>query len=271
LSLQARQAALGTTVARLLVENNASEDETALRVQAIYRQVQRQVFWFLGATLAAIVLTSLSLIRANRRQFAELAALSERRRELARQLIAARESTLREVARELHDQFGQVLTAMGSMLTRAGRHLPDASPVKAEVHEVCEIAQATLDDIRGLSQTLHPSILDDAGLEETIEWHVATVSRQLGIQVTYARTGASRPVDSAIGIHIYRVLQEALNNVARHSGSGEAQVRLGFRDSLIELEIEDHGRGLSAASERRGLGIITMSERAELLGVSSSF
>jgi two-component system sensor histidine kinase UhpB len=157
------------------------------------------------------------------------------------------------------------------MLTRAGRHAPDDSPLKTELHEVCEIAQATLDDIRGLSQTLHPSILDEAGLEETIEWHVANVGRQLGIHVTYARTGAASPVGSAIGIHIYRVLQEALNNVARHSGSHDAQVRLRFRESLIELEIEDHGRGLSAASERRGLGIITMGERAELLGGSLDF
>lgn len=90
LSLQARQAALSTAVARLLVENNESEEETAAQVQAIYDRVERQVYWFLAATLAAIAITGLILIRANRRLFRELATLSDRRRELAQKLIAMR-------------------------------------------------------------------------------------------------------------------------------------------------------------------------------------
>ena len=270
-SLQARQASLSTSVARLLVENNASEDETAARVQEIYRQVQRQVYWFLGATLLAISLTSLALIRGNRRIFAELASLSERRQELARQLIAARESTLREIARELHDQFGQVLTAMGSMLGRASRQAPDDSPLRHELREVCEIAQATLDNVRSLSQTLHPSILDAAGLDETIRWYVSTAGRQIGVEVTYERDGPPVTMSSAIGIHVYRILQEALNNVARHSGAMHAWVRLRFQDRQVELEIEDHGRGMANLTDRRGLGIVTMSERAELIGGTLEF
>ena len=165
LSLLARQAALTTAVARQLVENNESEEQTAVRVEGIYRNVQSQVYLFLGATLAAIILASASVIRGNRRLFAELAALSEKRHELAQQLIATREATFAEIARELHDEFGQILTAMGSMLGRAGKHAPEGSPLRAELREVCEIAQTTLDNVRRLSQTLHPSILDDAGLD----------------------------------------------------------------------------------------------------------
>src|SRR5262245_16625445 len=116
LSLEERQAALSTAVERLIVQNNPSEEQTAQQVQDIYGRVQRQVYWFLAATLAAIVATSLYLIHSNRRLFAQLAALSDERRELARMLIATRESTLREIARELHDEFGQILTAIGSML-----------------------------------------------------------------------------------------------------------------------------------------------------------
>jgi hypothetical protein len=97
LSLQARQAALGTAVARLLVQNNESEEQTAQQAQEIYARVQRQVYWFLAATLAAIVATSSYLIHSNRRLFAQLAALSNERRELAQRLIATRESTLREI------------------------------------------------------------------------------------------------------------------------------------------------------------------------------
>ncbi len=133
LSLQERQAALSTAVARLLVQNNASEEQTAQQVQDIYGRVQRQVYWFLAATLAAIVATSLYLIHSNRRLFAQLAALSDERRELAQRLIATRESTLREIARELHDEFGQILTAIGSMLGRTGKHAPEGSELRTDL------------------------------------------------------------------------------------------------------------------------------------------
>ncbi len=271
LSLLARQAALSTTVARLLVANNVSEEETARRVQAIYTAVQRQAYLFVGATLIAILVTSLYVIRTNRRLFAELTALSQRRHELAGQLITTRESTLREISRELHDEFGQILTAMGSMLSRAGKHAPEGSPLRAELREVNEIAQTALNNVRGLSQALHPSILEDAGLDDTLDWYVPHVERQLGIIVSYDRVGSTADVDTSACIHVYRVLQEALNNVARHSGATQAWVRLRTADGLLELEVEDHGRGLDAATERRGLGIVTMRERAELVGGTIEF
>lgn len=271
LSLQARQASLSTNVARLLVENNEREEQTAQRVQDIYNDVQRQIQWFLGATLTAILFTSLYLIRSNRRIFAEMESLSERRRELAQQLIATREATLRQISRELHDEFGQVLTAMGSMLSRAGRHAPEDSPLRSDLREVREIAQSTLEKVRALSQTLHPSMLEEAGLEKTIEWYLSSVERQLGLTVTYDRTGSSATVDEAVGIHVYRVLQEALNNVARHSGATRAWVRLRLDADVLELEVEDRGTGLDASPTRRGLGIVTMRERAELVGGTIEF
>src|SRR5580765_6478945 len=272
LSLQARQAALSTAVARLLVENNESEEQTAKRVQDIYAQVQRQVYFFLGATFVMIALTSLYLIRSNRELFARLTSLSSERGELAQQLIATRESTLREISRELHDEFGQVLTAMGSMLGRAGKHAPDGSPLRAELREIGEIAQTTLDNVRGLSQTLHPSILDDAGLERTVDWYLSTIERQLGVTVSYERSDVALPaVSSEIGIQVYRVLQESLSNVARHSGTKQATVRLRFGGDSLELEVEDHGSGLSGASGRRGLGIVAMRERAALVGGTIEF
>ncbi len=266
LSLQARQAALSTAVARLLVANNESEEQTARQVQDIYAQVQRQASWFLGGTLIAILFTSVYVIRSNRRLFAELGALSEKRHDLAQQLIAARESTLREISRELHDEFGQLLTAMGSMLGRAGKLAPEGSPLRIELREVNEIAQTALESVRGLSQTLHPSILEDAGLDDTIDWFIPQAERQLGIRIAYERVGTARPTNNAAAVHIYRVLQEALNNVARHSGASEASVRLRASNDMLSLEVEDHGRGLDAATERRGLGIVTMRERAELVG-----
>jgi signal transduction histidine kinase len=266
LSLQARQEALSSAVARLLVQNNASEEQTAQQVQDIYADVLRQVYWFLAVTLAAIAATGLFMIRSNRRLFAQLATLSDQRRELAQKLIAARESTLREISRELHDEFGQVLTAMGSMLGRAGRQAPEGSPLRADLREIGEIAQAALDNVRALSQTLHPSILEELGLESTIDWYLSTVERQLGIHVEYERSGTAVEIDDTTGIHVYRVLQEAISNVARHSGVKNAHVRLRSEGDALELEVEDHGTGVAAGVSPRGLGLIAMRERAALLG-----
>jgi signal transduction histidine kinase len=265
LSLQARQAALSTAVARLLVQNNEAEEQTAQQVQDIYRRVQRQVYWFLAATLAAIVVTSLYLIRSNRQLFARLAALSDERRELAQMLIATRESTLHEISRELHDEFGQILTAIGSMLSRAGKHAPEGSPLRSDLREIGEVAQTALENVRGLSQTLHPSILEELGLASTIDWYVSTAEKQLGIRVTLETCGPGRPVDSAKAIHVYRILQEALSNVARHSGTDHAVVRLSFDADTLKMEVEDHGRGIDAGPSRRGLGLVAMRERAAIV------
>ena len=271
LSLQARQASLSTAVARLLVQNNENEAAVAEQVQEIYSRVQRQVYWFLAAILVAIAGTSLYLIRSNRRLFAELAALSNERREIAQKLMETREATLREIARELHDEFGQLLTAMGSMLSRASKQLPDGSPIRQELREVADIAQSALDNVRGLSQTLHPSILEELGLESTINWYLSTFEKQFGIEVSYQRHGEPVVVDAQTGIHVYRVLQEALGNVARHSGARRASVRLRFSGDTLELEVEDHGAGLTSDRSHRGLGLVAMRERAELLGGTVEF
>ena len=257
---------MSTAVARLLVENNETEQQAAQQVAAIYDRVQRNGYWFLSATLVAIVLTSASLIRANRRLFAELASLSEQRHELAQKLIASRESTLRHIARETArrvrsgtDRDG--LDAGARPEAHAGRLTAQGRP-----REIAEIAQKMLTQVRSLSQTLHPSILEQAGLESTIDWYLSTVERQTGLSVSYERDRAGIAIDGTTAIHVYRVMQEALNNVARHSGATRASVRLRSKDGMIEFDVEDHGKGTKADATRRGLGIIAMRERAEMLG-----
>jgi signal transduction histidine kinase len=269
--LQARQASLSNTVARLLVQNNESEEQAAASIGEIYDGVQRQVYLFLSATLIAIVLTSLYLMRSNRRLFARLATLSEQRSDLAQKLISTQESTLRSISRELHDEFGQILTAMGSMLGRAGKHLPPDSPIRVDLSEVRDIAQNTLDKVRSLSQALHPVMLDELGLESTLDWYLPTVERQMGIGISYEKSGQTFSVDGNAAVHVYRVLQEALNNVGRHSGANRAWVRLTFLPRSLELQIEDHGRGMIPGQNRQGIGLVAMRERAELLGGSIEF
>lgn len=271
LSLQERQAALSTAVARLLVQNSENEEQATQRIVQIYDRVQRQVYVFLGATLLAILLSGLSLIRWNRHLFAQMAELSERRGELAQKLIATQESTLRYISRELHDEFGQILTAIGSMLRRAGAHAPEGSALRADIQEVREITQSSLDKVRTLSQALHPVMLDEAGLESTLDWYIPTVERQTGIAISYDKQGTPFPVDGAAGVHVYRVLQEALNNVARHSGARQAWVRLRFLPRALELEVEDHGTGFAERPARQGIGMVAMRERSELMGGKLAF
>jgi signal transduction histidine kinase len=266
LSLQARQQALSTAVSRLLVENNEGEEQAAASIAQIYDGVQRQLYLFLAATLIAIVLTSLYLIRSNRQIFARLAELSGQRSDLAQKLISTQESTLRHISRELHDEFGQVLTAIGSMLGRAGKHAPEGSALREDLKEVQEIAQSTLNNIRTLSQALHPVLLEEAGLESTLDWYIPTVGRQTGLALHYEKSGQPFPVETSAGVHIYRVLQEALNNVSRHSGASDAWVRLRFSPGSLELEVEDHGKGFVAENSQRGIGLVAMRERAELVG-----
>jgi signal transduction histidine kinase len=271
ISLQARQAALSTTVARLLVQNNESEEQATARVARIYDGVERQVYWFLSATLIAILITGLYLIRSNRQLFARLATLSEQRSELARELIATQESTLRYISRELHDEFGQVLTAVGSMLVRAGKEAPQGSALRSDLQEVCHIAQNTLDKVRTLSQALHPVMLEEAGLESTLDWYLPTLERQAGIKIRYEKPGTPIAINGNRAIHVYRVLQEALNNVARHSGASEAWVRVRCLPEQWEFEVEDHGAGFVPQEARQGMGLVAMRERAELLGGSVEF
>lgn len=266
LTLQAREQGLSTAVSRLLVENNEGEEQAAASIAKIYDGVQRQLYLFLAATLIAIVLTSLYLIRSNRQIFARLAELSEQRSDLAQKLISTQESTLRHISRELHDEFGQVLTAIGSMLRRAGKQAGEGTPLHADLKEVQEIAQTTLNNIRTLSQALHPVLLEEAGLESTLDWYIPTVSRQAGIELHYEKSGKPFPVEASAGVHIYRVLQEALNNVSRHSGARDAWVRLKYSGHSLELEVEDHGSGFVAEKMQRGIGLVAMRERAEIIG-----
>jgi len=271
LTLQTRQAALSNAVARLLVQNNESEEQASQQIREIYERVERQVYYFLGGTLAAILLTSLYLIYSNRQLFAQLAALSEQRSDLAQKLISTQESTLRHISRELHDEFGQILTAVGSMLGRAEKHIPEGSPLREELKEVRDVTQTTLDNVRSLSQALHPVMLDEEGLESTVDWYLATVEKQTGTDISYEKSGNPFPVSGSAGIHIYRVLQEALNNVTRHSGARQAWVRLRFAERELELEVEDHGAGFGPNGDKPGIGLVAMRERAELLGGAVEF
>lgn len=255
-SLQSRHDQLSTMVARLLVQNNENEALAAEQTQAIYSRAERNVYWFLAAMLLVILASGLLLVHYNRRMFNEVADVSARRSELAQQLIATQENTFGYISRELHDEFGQILTAIGAMLKRGRRE---------DLLEVREIVQATLDKVRALSRALHPVILEEVGLEAALNEHLPLFEKQMGIKIRYETRGEPMPLDGTVTIQLYRVLQEALNNVARHSKSEQAAVRLTYALDSVTLEVEDSGIGFGHTQNRRGMGLVSMRERAELV------
>jgi signal transduction histidine kinase len=214
--------------------------------------------------LVIILLTGLYLVHSNRMLFQEVAALSTRRSELAQQLIAMQESTFSSISRDLHDDFGQILTAIGVMLQRTGRRSAEPDMVRADLREVQEIVQSTLDKVRTLSHALHPVILDEIGFEGALDQYLPGFQKQTGIEVRYEKSGAPHELDRGVTIHLYRVMQEALNNIARHSQSKLAEVRLRYQPEAVVLEVQDHGIGFGN-SPAHGLGLVSMRERADLV------
>lgn len=263
-SLQSRQAALTTSVARLMVQNNENDQQAAAQIAGIYSRVERDAYIFLFVTVCTVVLTSLVLIGSNRSLFRRLADLSVQRSDLAQRLISTQEETLRHISRELHDEFGQILTAIGAMLRRAEGKAP-GDPVVAELKEAKQVTQDTLEKVRSLSQALQPVILQEEGLLAAIEWYLPLVERQAGLAIRYEKPPGDLTIESKNAIHMFRVLQEALNNVVRHSGAAEAFVRLHESASSLVLEVEDRGRGLERANGKRGIGLVAMRERAILM------
>jgi signal transduction histidine kinase len=265
LSLQARQAALTTAVARLLVQNNEREEQVSAATAQIYARVERNLYLFLGAMLVVIAGTSAYLLHYNRRVLNEVTALAERRSELTQQLISMQENTFRSISRELHDEFGQILTAVGAMLQRAHRREdgPGAG-WRSELREVHEIVQATLEKVRSLSQALHPVMLDEVGLESALGTYLPLFEKRTGITISFEKSGESRRVDGEVAVHVYRVLQETLNNVARHAHSEQAHVRFHQSPSSIVLEVEDRGIGFKGR-KHDGMGLVSMRERAEMM------
>jgi len=218
---------------------------------------------FLGLVIALVA--ALYLAYLNRRLSARISFLSQQRNELSQKLVLTQESALHHLSRELHDEFGQILTAIGAMVSRLREQFAAEPALYSDLREISGMAQAALDKVRSLSQALHPAILDESGLESALDWFIPRLEKHTRIKMSYEKSGISFPVESGASVHIYRILQEALNNVVRHAGTGEARIRLKYLPDALLLEVEDHGLGLDPRPTQRGIGLVVMRERAELL------
>ena len=269
--LEGNRATMTTLVSRLLIQNIEAEATAVEQTTAIYAKVERNLYVFLAAVMAAIAITGGLVWRHDRRLFQQLEQLSEQRKELAGKVISVQEDVFRTLARELHDEFGQVLTALGMMLQRVEKRLPEESGARGDIREVREIANQTLERVRGMSQMLHPPVLDDYGLEKSIEWYLGQFGKQTGLKVHYEKMGVAPWIGDKVAIHVYRILQESLNNVVRHAKTPEARVEVRYAPEQLELRVEDHGPGLPEGRGSGGIGLIAMRERAELLGGTIGF
>jgi signal transduction histidine kinase len=197
---------------------------------------------------------------------------AENRQDLERlsaRLVDAQEDERRHLARELHDEVGQALTAIKMEIGVAMRVQSDQR-ARASLEEARAIAERTLQGVRDLSQFLHPSMLDDFGLPETLSAYVRSFSKRSGIRAEFSHSGLEDRLPGDVEVCVYRIIQEALSNVARHSGADQCAVDVVWRDDMLRLTITDNGRGIGGAHphdvQRRGLGLIAMRERAQSLG-----
>ncbi len=192
-----------------------------------------------------------------------LERLELERREAARQVLAAHESERLRIAQELHDEVGQTLTALLLQLSRVEAHLPE--DLRGELSEAQEAARTSLEDVRRIATDLRPEALNDWARQ-------CAGGTRRGIRSTYRtarRTAIQTPMPRLHGeaeLVLYRVAQEALTNVARHSGSDTAKVTVESDANRLMLTIRDHGRGFPEGHTRSGNGIRGMRERADLIG-----
>jgi signal transduction histidine kinase len=201
--------------------------------------------------------------------------LEDLRTRLIEQVMTAQEEERGRIARELHDETGQSLTALlvGLRTIEESRTIAEAGELAQRLRGI--VAQ-TLDDVGRLSRGLHPSILDDIGLAAAVTLQAQDLTRLHGVAVDVRIEGLdAEPLPPLVQTTVYRVVQEALTNVARHAAARSVRVRLAYHDATVELCVQDDGIGFdptvragTAAGDRRRLGLQGMRERAALLGGS---
>jgi len=198
----------------------------------------------------------------------------EQLRRLSGELLRSQDEERRKIARDLHDSMGQDLVALATMLGQLRASVPSAKrKSRGLLSECTALADKCIRDVRTLSYVLHPPVLDEAGLGEAIRDYVDGFTKRSGIQVELEVPSHVGRMARDIELVLFRVVQESLTNIQRHSGSQQAKIRVN-RNSNLTLEISDFGRGLSAtkqsgSDEARlevGVGIPSMLERVKLIG-----
>jgi two-component system sensor histidine kinase UhpB len=194
-----------------------------------------------------------------------LARLQAERREATGRVLAGQEAERLRIARELHDQIGQELTAVLLLLARLQSR--SSEELRPALLEAQESVRASLEDVRQIAIELRPEALDDLGLESALAVLCNRLAERSGLDVSCGVADPLPALSPDVELVIYRVAQEALTNVARHSGSNRAELALGLLDGELSLAIRDYGKGFDPDGDV-GSGIRGMRERATLIGAT---
>jgi signal transduction histidine kinase len=204
---------------------------------------------------AATVLIVMHMFHRTEWQAGELSRLSGH-------VLDTQEQMLRRFSRELHDEFGQTLTAIEANLAAVPRTSP---AVAARIEDCSLLVKDAMASVREISQLLRPSTLDDFGLAASLQWLSDSFSQRTGIQVDLQVEFHDR-LSGETETHLFRIAQEALTNVARHSGASRADLVLRAEEGMLRLKVSDNGRGLPHGGPRRGFGLMGMRERMRAAG-----
>ena len=197
---------------------------------------------------------------------AELAQASDRLKHYATEVVRIQEREKGEMARELHDEIGQSLTGLKLMIGQLNRVPPEQAP--AILDEARDLVGKLMGQVREMSLSLRPSMLDDLGLFPTLQWLRERYQNQAKIAIEFHTSGSEAGLSPDVKIAAYRVVQEALTNIVRYADVDQASVNVNIDAQEITLEIQDHGRGfdLVKLDPRLSFGITGMKERIRSLG-----
>jgi PAS domain S-box-containing protein len=218
-----------------------------------------------------------NLLEALKSVGAQLGRVIERKRSeeslrhLSARLLRSQDEERRHIGRELHDSIGQYLTALQMNLDALSEMIPGTnSDVRLKVSESLDLVRQSLAETRTLSYLLHPPLLEDTGLIPTVRWFVEGFAKRSGIDVTMEIASDIGRLKPDTELMLFRVIQECLTNIHRHSGSKTASIRIEASGSNLTLEIKDRGKGMSpdklSGGQGSGVGIAGMSERLGDLG-----
>jgi PAS domain S-box-containing protein len=195
-------------------------------------------------------------------------------RELSRHLLRTQDEERRRIGRDLHDSLGQYLSALKMKLASLNSTVGNNAKVQREIDECMDLAEESIKDVRTVSYLLYPPMLEQFGLRSAISWYLDGFSNRSGIETTFDTSKDFGRLAPDVELAMFRVLQESLTNVHRHSSSPTASVRLSVRDGLAVLEISDRGKGIPGHLSHAesdwigtlGVGMRGMNERMRQLG-----
>lgn len=208
----------------------------------------------------------------NARLHKEVQRKEEIRGELLQDIFTVQEEERKRIARELHDETSQVLASLTGNLEAAASMLPDnEQKTRAILRKAQSLSIELLDGTNRLIYELRPTLLDDMGLIAATRWLITNNLEAAGVKVTFNTVGTVRRLDPQVETTLFRVIQEAVNNIARHAEAKKATIRLQFKKNFVLAQVKDNGTGfdveeaISSKERPRGLGLLGMRERMELM------